>query len=573
MKKRIKLKDYIELALKDEKLRRNTCERISDTIKYYGKEKVFSDIFGLEKQKEQIVDFFDRAGRGGSLEERLLLLMGPQGSGKSSMINALAHYYEEYSKTDEGAVYAVKGCPIHEDPLNLVSAEERKELEKKGFHWHEFSNPCPVCKYNLQRGKKAKVERIYISEQEGIGIAKYISADPKTEDITTLIGDIHFKNVEKHGTFYHPKSQDFKGKIYTGNRGFLDWAEIFKSKSKIMTILLELIQSKVVKTKYFPQIFVDTAVIGHTNEAEYKEFISKEIMEPFQGRLHKVDVPYNMDPHHEVKIYEKVIRDMDKGKGKKKHIGPYALGLVASFAIATRKVEGRKDGMQGISPRFIQDVFSLANKPDSKCVGFTDILNSIDDMFELTASIHGKEKEKYMDILDTVQRRIGKKIENDIKGVVVNKVYSQKAQSIYKDYVSAAIRYVKPGKKAKTPQEEKEVMKKEEEDDDLMTEIENRAGIGFGKTEAFRKTFGLRALEEGWDKEAISYLDESKEMKNAIIDVTYDSIRGFLEKYGEKMSNAAKERAEKIKDALKQNGYCEECAHKMLAFLADSCSI
>ncbi len=49
-----------------------------------------------------------------------LLLLGPPSGGKSTMAILLKRGLEEYSRTDEGAIYAVKGSPLRESPLNLI---------------------------------------------------------------------------------------------------------------------------------------------------------------------------------------------------------------------------------------------------------------------------------------------------------------------------------------------------------------------------------------------------------------------------------------------------------------------
>ena len=61
-------------------------------------------------------------------ENEFLLLMGPVSGGKSTIVTLLKRGLENYSKTDEGAVYAIKGCPMHEDPLHLIPQHLRKDF-------------------------------------------------------------------------------------------------------------------------------------------------------------------------------------------------------------------------------------------------------------------------------------------------------------------------------------------------------------------------------------------------------------------------------------------------------------
>ena len=77
---------------------------------------------GLETALERLVEeYFHPAARRLDVRKRILLLMGPVSGGKSTIVTLLKRGLEQYSRTDEGAVYAIKGCPMHEDPLHLNS--------------------------------------------------------------------------------------------------------------------------------------------------------------------------------------------------------------------------------------------------------------------------------------------------------------------------------------------------------------------------------------------------------------------------------------------------------------------
>ena len=72
-----------------------------------------------------MVDYFKAAAAGSDVGRRLLLLLGPPSGGKSTLAILLKRGLEEYSRTDEGALYAIKGSPLRESPLNLVPASLR----------------------------------------------------------------------------------------------------------------------------------------------------------------------------------------------------------------------------------------------------------------------------------------------------------------------------------------------------------------------------------------------------------------------------------------------------------------
>ncbi len=92
--------------------------------------KFFSQhLFGLEEALERLVEeYFHPAAKRLDVRKRILLLMGPVGGGKSTLVTLLKRGLEEYSKTERGAVYAIKGCPMHEDPLHLIPHHLRDEF-------------------------------------------------------------------------------------------------------------------------------------------------------------------------------------------------------------------------------------------------------------------------------------------------------------------------------------------------------------------------------------------------------------------------------------------------------------
>src|SRR6202041_3638459 len=78
------------------------------------------ELFGVDEPLRRVVDYFKAAAAGSDMGRRLLLLLGPPSVGKSTMAILLKRGLEEYSRTDEGAIYAVKGSPLRESPLNLI---------------------------------------------------------------------------------------------------------------------------------------------------------------------------------------------------------------------------------------------------------------------------------------------------------------------------------------------------------------------------------------------------------------------------------------------------------------------
>ena len=89
------------------------------------------ELFGIDEPLSRVVDYFKAAAAGSDVGRRLLLLLGPPSGGKSTMAILLKRGLEEYSHTDEGAMYALQGSPLHESPLNLIPMSLRAEFRDR----------------------------------------------------------------------------------------------------------------------------------------------------------------------------------------------------------------------------------------------------------------------------------------------------------------------------------------------------------------------------------------------------------------------------------------------------------
>src|ERR687883_620400 len=156
-------RDYFELVTQNPRLAELSHARINDMIHAGGVEKLnegtrdevarynfFSgELFGIEEPIERIVEYFKSAAQRLEVRKRILLLMGPVGGGKSTIVTMLKRGLEEWTRTDAGAVYAIKDCPMHEEPLHLIPAELRAEVEKHYGIYIE-GDLCPQCRYALE---------------------------------------------------------------------------------------------------------------------------------------------------------------------------------------------------------------------------------------------------------------------------------------------------------------------------------------------------------------------------------------------------------------------------------------
>jgi predicted Ser/Thr protein kinase len=192
---------YFEIVSKKPQAARLSHERVYHMIMDAGVETTrtgeprynfFSqEIFGIEKALQQIVDYFHSAAQRLEVRKRILLLMGPVGGGKSTIVYLLKRGLEAYSRTAEGAVYAIKDCPMHEEPLHLIPNELRADVEKE-FGLYIEGDLCPHCRYMVDTQYKGHIEdvpvkRITFSEKYRIGIGTFTPSDPKCVTGDTLV--------------------------------------------------------------------------------------------------------------------------------------------------------------------------------------------------------------------------------------------------------------------------------------------------------------------------------------------------------------------------------------------------
>ncbi len=299
--------------------------------------------------------------------------------------------------------------PMHEDPLRIIPADWRERaFTELGLGTPEFPiyiegdlNPaCRMIFRELMTHYKGdwqkvvqhvRVKRLALSEKDRIGIGTFQPKDEKNQDSTELTGDINYRKIAEYGSDSDPRAFNFDGEFNIANRGIVEFIEVLKLDVAFLYDLLGASQEHKVKPKKFAQTDIDEVIIGHTNEAEYKKLLSNEFMEALRDRTIKIDIPYITRLSEETRIYKK---DFNGTRIKGKHIAPHTLEVAAMWAVLTRledpkkhnltllqklklydgktlpgftqdnikelRKETSREGLDGISPRYIQDKISNA---------------------------------------------------------------------------------------------------------------------------------------------------------------------------------------------------------------------
>jgi serine protein kinase len=442
--------DYLQQVLPDNAnaLARTSHQYIWDMLRWYGKSAAASEdtqksrelfqreLFGIDEPLARVIDYFKAAAAGSDVGRRLLLLLGPPSGGKSTMAILLKRGLEEYSRTDEGAVYAIKGSPLRESPLNLIPASLRAEF-RDTYGVELTGELSPWARDKLEREHegdylRVPVERIFITEANRVGIGTYAPHDPTTADIADLVGSVDLSKVAEVGDEGDPRAWSWSGAVYAASRGVLEMIEILKVKREFLYLLLTLTQEKNVKVSRFPLIYLDETILAHTNLAEFHKFLQEKENEALLDRMVIIKVPYALSYNDEARIYQKLVSGTPAFRDV--HLDPHVLKLASVFAILTRLQKPEKEGMDltkklrlyagesvegfaeneatrlrneapdeglgGVSPRFIINSISNAiTRSDAKSLTSMELLLALKDSVESDARMDAKQKKTWIDFL------------------------------------------------------------------------------------------------------------------------------------------------------------------------------
>jgi serine protein kinase len=431
---------------------RSSHEYIWDMLLWHGRELEGSDtnkarglfkreLFGVDDPLARVVDYFKAAAAGSDVGRRLLLLLGPPSGGKSTLAILLKRGLEEYSRTDAGALYAVKGSPLRESPLNLVPASLRSGF-RETYGVDISGEISPWARDFLEREcggdyLKVPVERIFLSEAARSGIGTYAPHDPSTADIADLVGSVDLSKVAQVGDEGDPRAWSWSGAVYAASRGVLEMIEILKVKREFLYLLLTMTQEKNVKVSRFPLIYLDETILAHTNLAEFNKFLQEKENEALLDRMVIIKVPYALSYLDESRIYQKLVYGAPAFRNT--HLDPHVLHLAAVFGILTRllkveregldvpkklrifageavegfseneavrlRAEVPEEGLTGVSPRFIINAISTAiTRGNTKSLTSMELLLALKDAIENDARIDAKQKKGWFDHLVTARK-------------------------------------------------------------------------------------------------------------------------------------------------------------------------
>lgn len=612
----ITLNEYIDRVAERPTIAATAHQRIYDMIRAGGytdglhagevSYRFFRDeLFGLDVPLERVVRTFETASQGHETRRRILLLWGPPGGAKSSVASLLKRGLEDWTRTEGGAVYALQGCPMHEEPLHLVPAALRTQA-REHTHAAVEGDPCPVCAWRLEHEFDGDflnfpIERIFFSEARRVGIGTFEPGDPKSMSMEQLTGGLDFRAIETHGSDSHPLALDWAGEFSKANRGVFEAVEFFKNPAEFRNLFLTMAQEKQFKVAKFGYIDSDTVILAHTNEAEFRAFMADAKNEALKDRLVTVAVPYNVRVADEEKIYTKLLTGLG-GRGDL-HIAPYALRAAAMVAVLSRlkpheglglvekmklydgeevgdwklaqipeiKRAAEHEGMTGLGPRAIVDVLSGAASKAGEANQTGKYLTPIMALIALTDYIERLEapretREQLRAFVIDARKEIDRRVKDEVRKAFVP-AFSEHAQRLLENYLTNIEAYCQ-GTKTQDP------ITKEDRDPDerLMRSVEEnvKPAVPESAKDTFRQGVLMRigiALRRG--ERPLTHETDTV-LATGIEEYLFDQLKDIVQVTVSK-NNPDQDQAKRLNEVLtiliEQRGYTEHSARDLLDYV------
>ncbi|MFV8750511.1 PrkA family serine protein kinase [Nannocystaceae bacterium ST9] len=653
--------DYLEMLRKNPRVARTAHERLYDMVLAAGtatyvdnKKKVtrykfFSDekhggrdaIYGLDIPLMRLVNVLKAAAMRYGTEKRIILLHGPVGSSKSTIVRLLKQGFEEYSRTSEGALYTyewvlppelryltageeVFRSPMNEEPLKLIPPEWREqaiddlglfdpgdpESKRPAFRPWIQGQLNPACRFIFREllaihkgdwGKvvqHVRVRRMLISEEDRVGIGTFQPKDEKNQDATELTGDINYRRIAEYGSDTDPRAFNFDGEFNVANRGLIEFVEILKLDVAFLYDLLGATQERKIKPKKFAQTDIDEVIIGHTNEAEYERLLENKFMEALRDRTVKIDIPYITKLQEEIKIYTK---DYNPTKVRGRFIAPHTLEVAAMWGILTRledpkkqnltilqklklydgktmpgftqdsvkelRKDAKREGMDGISPRYVQDKIANCLVSDRGQTNINPFLlmNELESGLRNHSLITSEDQRKrFRELLAVVKQEYEDIVKNEVQRAI--SADEDAIARLCANYIDNVKAYTQR-EKVKNPYTGQD----EEPDERLMRSIETKIDISESRKDDFRREImhyiGALAVEgKHFDFRTNERLYKALELK--LFEDQKDSIK-LTSLVSNVVDKDSQEKIEVVKQRLiRDYGYDNASASDVLTYVA-----
>lgn len=562
------------------------------TFKYFE-----TEFFGMENVIHKIMRYLRSAAMKGEESKQMLLLMGPVGTGKSALTD---HIKSALEKIDN--IYCLDGCPMNEEPLHLLPRSLRPKFDEILGVKIE-GDLCPICKFRLKEEFKNQYENfpvktITFSQRGRRGVASVAPMDQNSQDVSVLIGSEDLSKLDKYSED-DPRVLSLNGAFNVGNRGIVEFIEVFKNDIDFLHTIITATQEKRVPSPgKNDMIYFDGVIWSHCNEAEWNKFKTEHTNEAIMSRIVPIEIPYVLELNQEVKIYEKMIKRSDF----KSHIAPHSLKVAAMFSVMsrlkqsqkcdlltkmkiyngediveknkTKKVdikdlrdEATREGMSGIGTRFIIKAIDNALVDSEK--NMITPITVLDSLIRAVKEqiINEDDKKRYLEYLQKdIRQEYLSILEKEIVKAFIG-AYEEQAQSLFDNYIDNVLAYSNKSKlKDKITKEEKEP------DETFMKSLEEQIGIIGSSKDGFRKDFAAYMFSVMRRGEKINYSSYAP-VKEAIENYLVESIRKIariITKSKTRDDDQKKKYNDMVSTLINDYGYSEESAEEILVFASNN---
>jgi len=556
-----------------------------------------SQFFGMEKPLEKVMRFLHSAAMKGEESRQVLLLLGPVGAGKSALIEHIKSALESCDP-----IYVLDGCPIREEPLHLIPRSLRDEFtEMYGIKIE--GDLCPVCRHRLINDHEGDYTKFPITQssfsvrgRKGVGVVPPM--DPNTQDTSLLIGSEDISKLDLYPED-DPRALSLNGAFNVGNRGIVEFVEVFKNEIEFLHTMITATQEKNVPSPgKQAMIYFDGVILAHCNEAEWNKFKSEHTNEAILDRIVRVNVPYTLEFEQEVKIYKKLINRSDF----ECHIAPHTLELAAMFAVLSRLKPSNKvdpvtkmkiyngeeiiekglikkvdikdlrdevedEGMTGISTRFIMKAIDAALADSTK--GMITPISIRDSLIkQVKEQIVNAEDRKYC--LQFLQKALHEEylslLEKEITKAFVT-AYDEQAESLFDNYLDHAEAYVN-----NTKVKDRVTSEDMEPDERFLQSIEEQIGIKGSAKNNFRADITSYMFAKLRRNETIDWRSYGP-LREAIESKLVSSVRDISRIVTKSKSRDTKQKKKfnaMVQTLIEDYGYNEDSAEEVLKFASNN---
>ena len=573
------------------------CNKLFDgeSVKVY--DYFSSQFFGMERPLEKVMRFLQSGAMRGEESRQVLLLLGPVGAGKSALIEHIKGALEECAP-----IYVLDGCPIREEPLHLIPRSLRDEFEES-YGIKIEGDLCPVCRHRLINDFGGDYTKFPITQssfsvrgRKGVGVVPPM--DPNTQDTSLLIGSEDISKLDLYPED-DPRVLSLNGAFNVGNRGIVEFVEVFKNEIEFLHTMITATQEKNVPSPgKQAMIYFDGVILAHCNEAEWNKFKAEHTNEAILDRIVRVNIPYTLEFEQEVKIYKKLIGRSDFDC----HIAPHTLEVAAMFAVLSRlkpsnkvdpltkmkiyngeeivekgaikkvdikdlREEVEDEGMTGISTRFVMKAIDAALADSTKNM-ITPI--SIRDALikQVKEQIVNADNRKYC--LQFLQKTLHAEylslLEKEITKAFVT-AYDEQAESLFNNYLDHAEAYVN-----NTKVKDRVTSEDMEPDEKFLQSIEEQIGIKGSAKNNFRAditSYMFAKLRRGDVIDWRSYGPLREAIESKLVASVRDISR-IVTKSKSRDTKQQKKFGAMVQTLIDNYGYNEDLAEEVLKFASNN---